>query len=38
MLNFIILGAVAGESADVDGIGFDPDWAHTRFTTAYFTK
>ncbi len=38
MLNFIILGAVAGESADVDGIELDPDWAHTRFTTAYFTK
>jgi peptide/nickel transport system substrate-binding protein len=38
VLNFIILTAVAGESANVDGIELDPDWAHTRFTTAYFAK
>jgi len=38
VMNFIILTAVAGESANVDGIELDPDWAHTTFTTAYFTE
>ncbi|NLE23232.1 MAG: ABC transporter substrate-binding protein [Actinobacteria bacterium] len=38
MMNFIVLTAVAGESANVDGIELDPDWAHTTFTTAYFTE
>jgi peptide/nickel transport system substrate-binding protein len=38
VMNFIILTAVAGESSNVDGIELDPDWAHTTFTTAYFTE
>lgn len=38
VMNFIILTAVAGESANVDGIELDPDWAHTTFTHAYFTE
>jgi peptide/nickel transport system substrate-binding protein len=38
VMNFIILTAVAGESANVDGIELDPDWAHTVFTKAYFTE
>jgi peptide/nickel transport system substrate-binding protein len=37
MINFLINLGVAGESANVDGVELDPDWAHTRFTTAYFT-
>ena len=38
MMNFIVLTGVAGESPNVDGIELDPDWAHTTFTTAYFTE
>ncbi len=38
MINFLINLGVAGESAAVDGIELDPDWAHTRFTTAYFAE
>jgi peptide/nickel transport system substrate-binding protein len=38
VMNFIILTGVAGESANVDGIELDPDWAHTVFTKAYFTE
>jgi peptide/nickel transport system substrate-binding protein len=38
MINFLINTAVAGESTNVDGIALNPDWAHTEFRTAYFTK
>jgi peptide/nickel transport system substrate-binding protein len=38
MINFLINLGVAGESANVDGIALNPDWAHTTFTTAYFTE
>jgi len=38
VLNFLVLTAVSGQSGNVDGIELDPDWAHTRFTTAHFTE
>ena len=38
MINFIVNTAVAGESATVDGIALNPDWAHTTFRSAYFTE
>jgi peptide/nickel transport system substrate-binding protein len=38
MINFLINTAVAGESANVDGIELNPDWAHTTFRSAYFTQ
>ncbi len=38
VMNFIILTGVAGESANVEGIELDPDWAHTVFTTGYFAE
>ena len=38
VMNFIILTGVAGQSANVEGIELDPDWAHTRFTTGYFSE
>ncbi len=38
IMNFIVLTGVAGESAKVDGIVLDPDWAHTTFTEGFFTE
>ncbi|MHB8869665.1 MAG: ABC transporter substrate-binding protein [Thermoleophilia bacterium] len=38
MINFLVLLGVAGESANVEGIELSPDWAHTLFTTAYFSE
>ncbi|MBM3147278.1 MAG: hypothetical protein FJ000_05215, partial [Actinobacteria bacterium] len=38
VINFLVLTAVSGQSGNVDGIELDPDWAHTRFTTAFFTE
>jgi peptide/nickel transport system substrate-binding protein len=38
MINFLINTAVAGESANVDGIELNPDWAHTVFRSAHFTQ
>lgn len=38
MINFIVLLGVAGESKNVEGIALNPDWAHTLFRTAYFSK
>ena len=30
VMNFIVLTGVAGQSANVEGIELDPDWAHTQ--------
>jgi peptide/nickel transport system substrate-binding protein len=38
MINFIISTAVAGQSAGLEGVELDPDWAHTRFTQAYLSE
>ena len=38
IMNFVVLTGVAGESAKVDGVVLDPDWAHTTFTEGYFTE
>jgi peptide/nickel transport system substrate-binding protein len=38
MINFLINTAVAGQSANVDGIELNPDWAHTTFRTAYISQ
>jgi hypothetical protein len=38
MINFGVLLAVAGESANLDGVVLAPDWTQTLFSTGYFTK
>jgi len=38
MINFLVLTALAGQSGDIQGVELDPDWVHTRFTTAYYTQ
>jgi peptide/nickel transport system substrate-binding protein len=38
MINFVVLLGVAGQSANVDGIELNPDWAHTLFKHAYFAE
>ena len=38
MINFLVLLAVAGQGANVEGIELSPDWAHTLFRTAHFTE
>jgi peptide/nickel transport system substrate-binding protein len=35
MINFIVNLGVAGESASVNGVALNPDWAHTTFRTAW---
>jgi peptide/nickel transport system substrate-binding protein len=38
MMNFLVNTAVAGQSADVDGVFLAPDWAQSLFRDAHYTQ